>query len=786
MRARLTVRGAVQGVGFRPFVFRLATELALTGWVGNTAAGVVIEVEGPAARVEAFTLRIEPERPPRSFIQSLEITRLDPLHYSEFEIRASDADGEKTALVLPDIAVCAACLREVFDPANRRYRYPFTNCTHCGPRYSILRALPYDRPNTSMAEFALCPACRREYEDPTDRRFHAQPNACPECGPQLEFWDEAGRVKARRDAALAMAVAALRGGGVIAVKGLGGFHLMVRLADAAAVNRLRARKHREAKPLAVMCPDVEAARLLGDVSAAEARLLGAPEAPIVLLRRRRGAATPPAGIEAAAPGNPYLGVMLPYTPLHHLLLADLGETVVATSGNHAEEPICIDEKEALERLGGVADGFLVHNRPIVRQVDDSVARVVLGREMVVRRSRGYAPLPVRVAEAVPTALGVGAHLKNAVALAKGRDVFLSQHVGDLETAPALAAFDAVAADLARLYGATPEIVAADRHPDYLSSRRARASGRPVVCVQHHYAHVLSCMAENDLPAPLLGVSWDGTGLGTDDTIWGGEFLRITPTSFERVGHLREFRLPGGDKAVREPRRVALGLLHALWGDAAFDRRDLPTLQAFSAAELNGIRRMLKGSVNAPRTTSAGRLFDAVASLTGLRQDARFEGQAAMDLEFSLEGDETDEGYPLPVCSVSARGGRSGAATPPCPVHEQCRSLRVAPPRWVLDWGPLIEALVADLARQVPVWEISAKFHNGLVDGMVDLAGRAGESRVVLTGGCFQNKYLLERAVQELRSAGFSPYWHQRVPTNDGGLALGQVMAAARARKSRKR
>jgi hydrogenase maturation protein HypF len=782
-RTRLVVHGAVQGVGFRPFVFRLATGLGLRGWVNNSPQGVFIEVEGPPAGRQAFLLRLEAERPPHSSIQSLEATELEPAGYPDFSIRPSVDDGPPTALVMPDIATCPECLREIFDPANRRFRYPFTNCTHCGPRFSIIEALPYDRPNTSMRGFALCPACLAEYDDPRDRRFHAQPNACPVCGPQLELWNASGLLLAAQEAALAGAVTALRHGSIVAVKGVGGFHLLVRAADEAGVARLRERKHREAKPLAVMCPSLADAEARGEVSPLEARALRSSAAPIVLLRRRRSAGLAP----SIAPGNPTLGVMLPYSPLHHLLLADLGEPVVATSGNATDEPICTREADAVQRLGTIADLFLVHDRPIVRHVDDSVVRVVLGREMVLRRARGFAPLPIWVREPLPPTLAVGAHLKNTVALARGRQVFLSQHIGDLENAVALEAFERVICDLSRLYGMKAGKVAADAHPDYLSTRYAKRSGRPVVCVQHHYAHVLACMAENDLAAPVLGVAWDGTGFGTDETIWGGEFLRVTPEAVERVGHLRLFRLPGGDQAAREPRRAALGLLFALLGQEAFSRRGLAPLEAFRPDELKTLRTMLARPFNAPLTSSAGRLFDAVASLLSLRQTAQFEGQAAMDLEFALEPGDSEEAYPVALTEVRFDPQHDGHTLPPCPVHAECEAFVCPPVVQIVDWAPMVHGILADLERPLPAWTVSAKFHNTLARMILAVAEQVGERRVALSGGCFQNKYLLERTVGVLRGAGFSPYWHQRVPPNDGGVALGQAVAAGRpSRPKRKR
>ena len=749
-RLSVTIRGAVQGVGFRPFVFRLAEELGLTGWVNNSAQGVFIEVEGRRDRLQSFLLRIPREKPPRAFIQSLESSWLDPVGFAKFEIRESDTTGAKTALILPDIATCPECLREIFDPANRRHRYPFTNCTHCGPRFSIIESLPYDRPNTTMKRFAMCEACRAEYEDPRDRRFHAQPNACPVCGPQLELWDRTGRVLAQRDEALQQAAQAVRRGEIAAVKGLGGFHLLVDARNEQAVRRLRELKHREEKPFALMVPSLVTAQALCEVSETEERLLTSPESPIVLLRRREDAG----GVaEAVAPGNPCLGVMLPYTPLHHLLLAELGFPVVATSGNLAEEPICTDERDALQRLGGIADLFLIHDRPIARHVDDSIVRVVMDREMVLRRARGFAPLPVHLAhQSLPPQLAVGAHLKSSIALAVGGDVFISQHIGDLESAPSLEAFRRVVADFERLYAVSPRSVACDMHPDYLSTKFARQLGVPVREVQHHFAHVVSCMAENELEGPVLGVAWDGTGYGTDGTIWGGEFLLATWHNFQRLAHLRQFRLPGGDSAVREPRRCAAGVLYEVFGDA-LSGPGAAAVKGFTRPELQIVWQMLHKHLNVPVTSSAGRLFDAAAAIAGLRQQTRYEGQAAMELEFAAEAAETDEAYPFAI-----RDGQSP---------------------WVVDWELMIRAMLGDAAEGEPAGRIAAKFHNALAEMIVAVARRAGREQVVLTGGCFQNRYLTERAAKRLEEENFRAYWHQRVPPNDGGIALGQVVAASK-------
>lgn len=599
-----------------------------------------------------------------------------------------------------------------------------------------------------------------------NRRFHAQPNACPDCGPRLELWDDRGDTLASREEAVVQAADALKAGKIVAVKGLGGFHLMVDARDVEAVTRLRARKHREEKPLALMFPDPETVKSDCELSVLEERLLLSPESPIVLLRRR--ALSPRSEVRIAdgvAPRNPYLGVLVPYTPLHHILMKELGFPVVATSGNLSEEPICIEERDALERLSGIADLFLVHDRPIVRHVDDSIVRVMLGRELVLRRARGYAPLPIPLKQPAPRILAVGGHLKNTVAITVKDNVFISQHIGDLENLQASQAFRKVISSFRHLYDTEPDLVAADLHPDYMSTKFAKDYGRPLVLVQHHFAHVLSCMTENELEGPVLGVSWDGTGYGLDGSIWGGEFLLTEGDSFERAAHLREFKLPGGERAIKEPRRTAVGALYEVLGSAVFERQDLLPLQAFTASERAVLHQMLVKGVSSPVTSSAGRLFDAVASITGLRQEVHYEGRAAMELEFAI-GPETPErparparietSYPFAISE-----GEPGAGS---------ASL-------VVDWGPLLISIVEDVRNDVAVQIVSAKFHNTLSELIVEVARRVGQERVVLTGGCFQNKYLTERTVERLEEEGFRPYWHQRVPPNDGGLALGQVAAA---------
>jgi hydrogenase maturation protein HypF len=817
-RLRVEIHGAVQGVGFRPFVYRLAMALGLAGWVLNDTAGVFIEVEGNELALAEFLHRLPAEPPPRALIQSLHAAWLEPAGYERFEIRHSDGQGSKTVLVLPDIAICPDCQSEVLNPVDRRHSYPFTNCTNCGPRFSIIQALPYDRPNTTMRRFTLCPACQAEYDNPLDRRFHAQPNACPVCGPRLAAWrvevssvtsqvsragrqGSGGKLLAEDDDALRLAVDALCAGQIVAVKGLGGFHLMVDAGNAEVVARLRQRKQRYEKPLALMVRDLTAARRLVVVDEQAAALLTSAEAPIVLLPRRADAPV----AANVAPGNPTLGVMLAYTPLHHLLLdaaaqplarSETGqsgevqtvqsiEALVATSGNLSDEPICIDENEAVARLGQIADLFLVHDRPIERHVDDSVAWIVEGEARLLRRARGYAPLPVLLAQPAPTILAVGAHLKNTVALSVGRQVFISQHIGDLETAEALAAFERVIADFLRLYEAEPVAVAYDMHPDYLSTRwameeRERRGGKEMretqklpmsgdlpfpsfpsfpslFPVQHHHAHLAACLAENGVRGPALGVTWDGAGYGLDGTTWGGEFLLGDAADFTRVAHLRPFRLPGGDAAVKGPRRVALALLWELYGEAALEMDDLAPIRALPPSERLVLGQMLRRGLSAPLTTSAGRLFDGVAALLGLHQSVTFEGQAAMALEYAVEARE-EGAYPVSLVSSSF------PSFPSAPL--------------LLDWQPLIEALIQDLRAGVSAGILAGRFHNGLATAIVAVAQAIGQPRVALTGGCFQNRLLLERTASRLRQADFDVLLHRQVPPNDGGISLGQVAVAA--------
>ncbi|MEB3161708.1 MAG: carbamoyltransferase HypF [Prochlorothrix sp.] len=805
-RSRYHIQGLVQGVGFRPFVYGLARELGLTGWVCNSSEGVTIEVQGEPEPLQQFQDRLDREKPPHSQLHQVVITALDlcPAE-ADFTIHPSQGHSPPTAFVLPDLATCSACLGDLWNPDNRRHRYPFTNCTHCGPRYSIIHRLPYDRPHTTLAQFPLCPACAAEYADPGDRRFHAQPNACSVCGPCLSWWP---RLDANQpnfapepvltgEQALQAAIQALRAGKILAIKGLGGFHLMVNAQDEAAVQQLRQRKQRPQKPLAVMFADFATVSAYCQVSAPERDLLQSPEAPIVLLARRDrpspiGPDAPPGTpldspllplAPSLAPGNPNLGVMLPYTPLHSLLLRECGFPVVATSGNGSGDPLCWQTGDALERLGSIADGILSHDRPIARPVDDSMVRWVADRPLILRRARGYAPLPLFLGEnpTQQTILALGSHLKNTIALYHQGQVILSPHIGDLETLRSRDRLQETLATLCRLYELRPTLITCDAHPDYGSSQLAQILSQslatdpqqplPILPVQHHYAHIRAVMAEQQLQGPVLGIAWDGLGLGLEGTLWGGEFLRVEPSreqpGFRRVAHWRQFPLPGGDRAAREPRRSALGLLHAI-GDGQL----LPVLEPyFRASDWRILNQALDRGLNCPLTSSMGRLFDGIAALLGLETQCSFEGQGAMAVEFAAQR--------------GLKGGMQGAieAVRAESLAQGLGLIRpaVAPPGeadrpWVLDWEPIVGWILQHRQRGTAPEALALGFHDVLVDSIVAVAQRVGLETVVLGGGCFQNQLLLTRSVAALRSAGFDPHWPQHFPPNDGGLALGQIAA----------
>ena len=750
-RLRVLIRGAVQGVGFRPFVYRQATAFGVAGWVENSPQGLAVEVEGSPDNVFAFIKTISSAAPPNAVVTEIDTKEIVPRNESQFVIRESEARGANIVQVIPDLATCPDCLIELFDPSDRRYLYPFINCTQCGPRYSIIESIPYDRERTAMRHFTMCQACLTEYEKPTDRRFHAEPNACADCGPRLALWDGTGKELCRDHNALLYAASAIRDGRIVAIKGIGGFHLIADARNELAVTRLRACKQREEKPFAVMFPSLASIMENCRILPREKALLEGPLRPIVLLARSAGPVC-----DAVAPGgNPCLGALLPYSPLHQILMRELDFPVVATSGNSTGEPIVTDERDALLRLSGIADLFLVHDRQIVRPVDDSVVRVVCGRELVLRRARGYAPAAVAVEEMSEGILAVGGHLKTTVALTRAGEVILSQHLGDQGTVGARIVHDRAIDDATRLHDIQPRLVACDLHPDYATTRAAETSGLRIAAVQHHLAHVVSCMAEHGIAPPVLGVAWDGTGYGVDGTVWGGEFLEVTREGWRRVAHLRPFRLLGGEAVAHEPRRAALGLLYEAYGENAFDMMHLDPVAAFTAKEREILRAALLRNLNSPMSTSAGRLFDAFAALCGLRQRVSYEGQAAAEFEWAAESAAAHKSYGFPILK---------AETPDAPL--------------IVDWQPALQAMITDVQSGKSLDLISSAVHTGLSAVIAEVAVYTGQARIVLTGGCFQNARLTEATVAALRDAGREPIWHQRIPPNDGGLALGQAVWAS--------
>ena len=798
IRRRLFVTGVVHGVGFRPYVYGLATRLGLTGWVCNTSAGVIVEIEGAPDSVDEFGAALTRDAPPLARIDQVTSELLAPDGFTAFEIRHSQAQPGEFQPISPDVAICPDCLRELFDPADRRYRYPFINCTNCGPRFTIIQDVPYDRPQTTMAVFAMCPECAREYHDPLDRRFHAQPTACPVCGPHvwLEVNSDADshgfagknheeiRVHPRSsvsylssatgDAAILEARRLLAEGKIVAAKGLGGFHLACDATNEAAVSELRRRKGRVDKPFALMMADVATIEHYCHVSPEERALLESRERPIVLLWKRDDASKPIA--RSVAPGQRTLGVMLPYTPLHYLLMPDsrwqfaegdvpsaIGRqpsALMMTSGNFSEEPIATRNDDALTRLAPLANAFLLHNRDIHIRTDDSVVRVFQGAELHIRRSRGYAPYPVRLPFSVPCALAVGGELKNTFCVARDRYAFLSHHVGDMENLETLQSFEAGVAHFESLFRVKPEIIAYDLHPDYLASRyalaRAGREGIPAIGVQHHHAHVAACLAENGDPgdAPVIGVAFDGAGYGSDGAIWGGEFLIADYAGFERAAHLAYAPLPGGDAGTRKPARVALAHLFA--AGVPLDR-DLPPLAALSPAERRICERQIVTGLNSPPTSSMGRLFDAVASIIGVRQEVNYEGQAAIELEAISDHAETG--------AYAFDAAESGEVSP----------------------HGVIRAAVEDYRAGVPQSIVAARFHNAVAlmirDACLRLREQRGLNRVALSGGVFQNVTLLGKTLSLLRGAGFETLTHRLAPPNDGGIALGQAMVACAQRRS---
>ncbi len=747
---RMTVRvvGTVQGVGFRPFVYRLATGLGLAGSVRNAGSGVEIEVQGEPDVLDRFVARVRRDAPPLARIRQLTARDAAPVAEDGFRIEMTDDDGALEVDAARDVATCDDCLAEIRDPADRRYRHPFINCTNCGPRYTIIERLPYDRPDTSMRAFPMCDACRAEYEDPADRRFHAQPVCCHDCGPTLELLDAEGQHVAGPDP-LAATADILAEGGIAAIKGIGGFHLACDATSPDAVRRLRCRKHREQKPLAVLARDLDAARAIATVGPEEQALLESPERPIVLLPRRAGGIV----ADAVAPRSQFHGVMLPYTPIHHLLAERL-PYLVMTSGNRTEEPIARTNDDAVSKLAGIADAFLVHDRAILTRNDDSVVRRLAGDVVVVRRSRGYAPEPIAVGADVDGILACGPMLKNTVAVGRGELCYLSQHIGDLSNPATVRSLESTAAKLAGMVGVEPRLVACDRHPDYLSTRFAESLGLPLVRVPHHHAHVAACMGEHELTGKVIGVAFDGTGYGDDGHTWGSEVLIADRAGSERFAHLAYLPMPGGDAAVRHPGRMALGALFPLLGPDA--RRAVPWMDE---AEADAVLELLDRGVNTPLTCGMGRLFDAAAAVLGVSREATYEGQPAIELE-GIADLTAKGGYPI---ELSESGG----------VRQ-------------IDGAAILAAVCEDRDAGVPVPTIAGRFHSTvlglLLQCVTEAVRHTGLDRVCLTGGCFQNAFLLERSVARLEAEGLSVFRHRLVPPNDGGVALGQMVIAAAKRR----
>jgi hydrogenase maturation protein HypF len=750
--ACISVRGVVQGVGFRPFVYQLAVKHNLRGWVRNTSEDVKIEVEGEGGDIESFLKGLRTEAPPLARIEDITATAGIPSGYAKFEIKQSVAEAGKYQLVSPDIATCPDCLREIFDPKDRRYRYAFTNCTNCGPRFTIIADIPYDRPNTTMKAFRMCPECQQEYDDPLNRRFHAQPNACPLCGPQLELVDAGGNI-VEGDDILKKTSELLKEGKIVAVKGLGGFLLACDATSEKVVHRLRQRKNRPAKPLAVMVADLDEARKHGEITEVEAGLLVSAGSPIVLLKWREESKI----ARAVAPSLRYLGVMLPYTPLHHLLMRETGLPLVMTSGNLSEEPIARDNEEALHRLNGIADYFLQHNRDIYARYDDSVMTVENEQPRFVRRARGYAPYPIHLPYRSRQILACGAEEKNTFCLTRDNYAFVSQHIGDMENLETLEHFKNSIELYQKLFRIKPEIIAADMHPEYLPTKYAKEMAEQekikLVPVQHHHAHIASCQADNGIEGPVIGVSLDGTGYGNDGHIWGGEFLVADYRKFTRMAHLEYLPLPGGAMAIKKPYRTAIGYIMAL----GLEGRELPPFKEIEKTELDIIKKQIENNINAPLTSSMGRLFDAVAALIGVRGVIQYEAQAAIDLE-TCASEASDEigGYRF---STQVQNGVS-----------------------IIKVHDILEAIVTDLNKNTSKAAIAAKFHNTIAHMILHsceyISNKTGLKHVALSGGVFQNRLLLKRTIAMLKPEGLRVYTHHQVPCNDGGISLGQAVIAS--------
>jgi hydrogenase maturation protein HypF len=749
-RTQISIKGIVQGVGFRPFIYNLAKKYELKGYVLNNTSGVNIEVEGESSVIDEFIQKVKSEPPPQAVIFEMHSQNIEPLGYEDFTIRKSDDQEEKFVPISPEIATCKDCIKELFDPSDHRYRYPFINCTNCGPRFTIVKDIPYDRKFTTMAPFIMCEKCQREYDDPGDRRFHAQPNACPKCGPKLSLLDDKGGEINVPDV-ITEVCRLLKDGKIIAIKGLGGYHLACDAMNKDAVSTLRSRKFREHKPFALMVKDVETAKTLCYVNDEEEKLLKGTIRPIVLLRKRPDCRV----AESVAPHQEYHGVMLPYTPLHHVLMAESGLVLVMTSGNISSEPIVYHDDEAFERLSRIPDYFLVHDREIHIRTDDSVSRVWHGKEVVLRRSRGYCPFPLLLPfQFEEQILACGAELKNTFCLTRGNYAFMSHHIGDLENLETLTSFEQGIEHFKRIFYIDPAYVAYDLHPDYLSTKYALSvNGVPKIGIQHHHAHITSCMCDNGIDGEVIGISFDGTGYGTDEKIWGGEFLVCDYGGFERVAHLEYVPLPGGEKAIKEPWRMAASFLDRIYGDSMYGL-GIDFVKTLDRNKWTIIKKMIDKGLNSPLTSSSGRLFDAVSALVGVRQEVYYEGQAAIELEMAADKDE--EGFYSYDLEELGNGSQ-------------------------VMLEPIIRGIVTDIGDNVSVPTIAGKFHNTMAKIILNICLRvrkaSGIEKVALSGGVFQNTLLLNKTFTLLDGSGFKVYTQHRVPPNDGGIALGQAVIA---------
>lgn len=746
-RVRIKIQGTVQGVGLRPFVYRIAKEKNLKGFVKNSLEGVVIEVQGEKERIEEFIFDLKKKKPPITEYALFESEEISLKKENDFHILKSDESGEKIALILPDIATCDECLKEIFKPGDRRYNYPFTNCTNCGPRFSIIKDIPYDRKNTTMRIFKMCPDCEREYKNPLDRRFHAQPNACPFCGPHVYLVNSKGKLIAEREEAIEKTVNLLKEGKIIALKGIGGFQLLVNALSDECVLELRRRKKRDEKPFAVMFKNIQHIKEYAYLSGIEEKILLSYQSPILIVKAKKDKDIS----KYCAPSNPYIGVMIPYTPLHHLIMSKIDFPVVCTSGNLTEEPIAYENEEAIERLKDIADYFLMNTRPIERYIDDSVVKIINEKPVILRRARGYAPLPFILKQKLPQILALGPYLKNTIAISKFNRIIISQHIGDLDNEKSFNAFKKVIDDFKKLFEFKPELIVCDAHPEYLSTKYgeeiSKKEGIPLLKVFHHHAHIASCMLDNEIDDKVLGVSWDGTGYGMDGRIWGGEFLLCDYRDFERFATFREFKILGGDRAIKEPRRSAIGMLYEIFKEDVFDM-DFEPIKSLKEGEKKIYKIAHKRDIGIFKTTSAGRIFDAVSSILGIRQKITYEGQSAMMLEWLAEEykGNCDSTYDFEIKREKI---------------------------YIIDWEPVIRGIIDDLKNKREKSFIAYKFHLTLAKIIKKIKDIAGDYKVLLSGGVFQNKILTEMVFRLMKNRKI--FIHSRIPPNDGGISAGQIM-----------